>query len=83
MAKYLQSPKKSDAAWLNHTLAKKKRRITMKAIIFNSGLGNRMGKFTETHHKSMAPLKNGESIFERQLRLLSAEGVKDYVITTS
>lgn len=54
----------------------------MKAIIFNSGYGNRMGEFTKTNHKSMAPLKNGESIFHRQLRILSAEGVKDFIITT-
>jgi choline kinase len=54
----------------------------MKAIIFNSGYGNRMGEFTKTHHKSMAPLKNGESIFERQLRILIAEGVNDFIITT-
>lgn len=54
----------------------------MKAIIFNSGLGNRMGDFTQNNHKSMAPLKNGESIFHRQIRLLSAEGIKDFIITT-
>jgi len=54
----------------------------MKAIIFNSGYGNRMGDFTKNHHKSMAPLKNGESILHRQLRLLSAEGVTDFIITT-
>lgn len=54
----------------------------MKAIIFNSGLGNRMGEFTEKNHKSMARLKNGETILHRQIRLLSAEGIKDFVITT-
>lgn len=54
----------------------------MKAIIFNSGYGNRMGEFTKTHHKSMAPLKNGESIFHRQLRILSQEGIKDFIVTT-
>ena len=54
----------------------------MKAIIFNSGYGNRMGDFTKDHHKSMAPLKNGESIFHRQLRILSEEGVKDFIVTT-
>ncbi len=54
----------------------------MKAIIFNSGYGNRMGEFTKTHHKSMTPLKNGESIFERQLRILTAEGIRDFIITT-
>ena len=54
----------------------------MKAIIFNSGLGNRMGEFTQNNHKSMAPVTNGETIFHRQLRLLSAEGIKDFIITT-
>ena len=54
----------------------------MKAIIFNSGLGHRMGDETKTHHKSMTRLKDGETIFHRQLRLLSAEGVKDFIITT-
>lgn len=54
----------------------------MKAIIFNSGYGNRMGEFTKNHHKSMAPLKNGESILHRQLRILSSEGITDFIITT-
>ena len=54
----------------------------MKAIIFNSGYGNRMGEFTKNNHKSMAPLKNGETIFHRQIRILSEEGVKDFIITT-
>lgn len=54
----------------------------MKVVIFNSGLGNRMGEFTKHNHKSMAVLKNGETIFHRQLRLLSAEGIKDFIITT-
>lgn len=55
---------------------------TMKAVIFNSGLGHRMGDETKTHHKSMTQLKNGETIFHRQIRLLSAEGVKDFLVTT-
>lgn len=54
----------------------------MKVVIFNSGLGNRMGDFTQNNHKSMALLKNGETIFHRQLRILSAEGIKDFIITT-
>ncbi len=54
----------------------------MKAIIFNSGLGNRMGEFTQTHHKSMAPLKDGETIFHRQLRILGAEGIREFIVTT-
>lgn len=54
----------------------------MKAIIFNSGLGHRMGDETKTHHKSMTQLKDGETIFHRQIRLLSEEGIKDFIITT-
>lgn len=54
----------------------------MKAVIFNSGLGNRMGEFTKAHHKSMAFVRKGETIFHRQIRLLSAEGIKDFIITT-
>ncbi len=56
--------------------------IVMKVVIFNSGLGNRMGDFTKTNHKSMSLLKNGETIFHRQIRLLSAEGVTDFIVTT-
>ena len=54
----------------------------MKAIIFNSGLGNRMGEFTKQNHKSMAMLKNGETILERQLRILAECGLRDFIITT-
>ncbi len=54
----------------------------MKAIIFNSGLGKRMQSLTENCHKSMVTLKNGESIFERQIRLLSEGGIREFVITS-
>ena len=54
----------------------------MKAVIFNSGLGNRMGDFTQNNHKSMSRLKDGETIFHRQIRLLSLEGIKDFIVTT-
>ena len=54
----------------------------MKAVIFNSGLGHRMGDETKTHHKSMTQLADGETIFHRQIRLLSAEGIKDFIVTT-
>ncbi len=54
----------------------------MKAIIFNSGYGNRMGEFTRNNHKSMARLKDGETIFHRQLRLLSLEGITEFIVTT-
>ena len=54
----------------------------MKAMIFNSGLGNRMGDLTKEFHKSMTRLANGETILHRQLRLLRDAGVTDIVITT-
>lgn len=54
----------------------------MKAVIFNSGLGNRMGEFTKTHHKSMARLQNGETIFGRQIRILRDFGIREFVVTT-
>ncbi len=54
----------------------------MKALIFNSGIGKRMGEMTKNSHKSMVKLLNGETIFERQIRLLSECGIKDIVVTT-
>ena len=43
----------------------------MKAVIFNSGIGKRMGEMTKNNHKSMVVLNNGDTIFERQIRILS------------
>ncbi len=54
----------------------------MKALIFNSGQGTRMGDETKSHHKCMTELPGGETILSRQLRLLSAAGVRQVVITT-
>ena len=54
----------------------------MKALIFNSGIGKRMGEMTKNSPKSMVKLLNGETIFERQIRLLSECGIKDIVVTT-
>lgn len=54
----------------------------MKALIFNSGIGKRMGELTKNSPKSMVKLLNGETIFERQIRLLSECGIKDIVVTT-
>lgn len=53
----------------------------MKAVIFNSGLGKRMGELTEHNHKSMVKLQNGETIFERQLRLLHECGITEFIVT--
>lgn len=54
----------------------------MTALILNSGTGSRMGDLTRTHPKCMTELENGETILERQLRLLWENGVEDIVITT-
>lgn len=54
----------------------------MKALIFNSGIGKRMGELTKNAPKSMVKLKNGETIFERQIRLLSRCGIQEFIITT-
>ena len=54
----------------------------MKAIILNSGLGNRMGNLTKDKPKCMVPLYNNETIYHRQIRILSECGIKDFIITT-
>lgn len=59
----------------------------MQVVIFNSGIGKRMGESTKSTHKAMTPLidakgQTTETIFERQIRLLSAAGLKDFIITT-
>ncbi len=54
----------------------------MKAVIFNSGLGSRMGELTKDKPKCMLELYNGETIFQRQIRILSQCGIEDFIITT-
>lgn len=54
----------------------------MKAIIFNSGSGKRMGRLTQDKPKGMLPLYNGESIFGRQIRILCECGLREFVVTT-
>ena len=54
----------------------------MKALIFNSGLGSRLGQLTAHNPKSMVRLANGETIFGRQLRILYACGIREFVVTT-
>ena len=53
----------------------------MKALIFNSGLGKRLKELTKDNHKSLVKLLNGETIFERQIRILSECGIKDFIVT--
>ena len=54
----------------------------MRAVIFNSGMGSRMGGLTRLQPKCMTALYNGETIFARQVRILSACGVREFVVTT-
>ena len=54
----------------------------MKALIFNSGIGKRMGELTAHCPKSMVHLYNDETIFERQIRLIQEAGITEVVITT-
>lgn len=54
----------------------------MKALIFNSGRGIRMGELTYLKPKCMLTLYNGETILERQLRILENCGIEEVVITT-
>ena len=54
----------------------------MKALIFNSGLGSRMEGLSSDKPKCMVTLYNGETIFERQIRILSECGIKDFIVTT-
>lgn len=54
----------------------------MKALIFNSGLGSRLGELTADRPKGMVQLAYGETIFERQLRILFGCGITEFVVTT-
>ncbi|MBQ9069483.1 MAG: NTP transferase domain-containing protein, partial [Eggerthellaceae bacterium] len=55
----------------------------MLALIFNSGTGSRLGGLTAHSPKAMVRLLNsGETIFERQLRILRGCGITDFVVTT-
>lgn len=54
----------------------------MRAVLFNSGVGSRMGAMTRLQPKCMAALYNNETILARQIRILSACGVDEFVVTT-
>ena len=54
----------------------------MKALILNSGLGQRMGVITSEHPKCMTEISATETILSRQLRLLADSGIKEVVMTT-
>jgi choline kinase len=50
----------------------------MKAFIFNSGVGSRLGDLTKDKPKALVELKSGETILGRQLRILRSQGIKEY-----
>lgn len=54
----------------------------MRAFIFNSGRGSRLGALTAERPKALVPLADGETMLARQLRLLRDSGVRDVVIST-
>jgi len=54
----------------------------MKALIFNSGIGSRMGELTKNCPKCLLKLKDNETILSRQLRILAECGITDVIITT-
>ncbi|MGN0373917.1 MAG: phosphoenolpyruvate mutase [Butyrivibrio sp.] len=54
----------------------------MKALILNSGIGKRMGSLTESRPKCLTRISTGETVLERQLKMLSDAGIEECVITT-
>ena len=54
----------------------------MKALILNSGLGQRMGVITNDHPKCMTEISHKNTILSWQLRQLVSFGVEEVVITT-
>lgn len=53
----------------------------MQAIIFNSGLGSRMGGLTKSRPKGLLDVC-GETLFERQLKILSGFDISEFIVTT-
>lgn len=54
----------------------------MKALILNSGLGNRMGVLTSEHPKCMTSISASDTILSRQLKMIAAAGINEVVMTT-
>ena len=54
----------------------------MRALILNSGLGSRIGRYTQDSPKCMIEIQDNETILGRQLRLLADAGITRVVITT-
>lgn len=54
----------------------------MKALILNSGMGNRMGALTKDNPKCLTHISPADTILSRQLKQLCDFGIKEAVITT-
>lgn len=54
----------------------------MKAIILNSGVGSRLGKYTENNPKCMVKISDDKTIIEYQIDMLIANGVTNIIIST-
>lgn len=54
----------------------------MKALILNSGIGNRMDGYTHNFPKCMVPLAGEGTIIERQLEILEKTGIQEAIVTT-
>lgn len=54
----------------------------MKALILNSGLGNRMGALTNERPKCMTEISKSDTILSRQLNSLVEKGIQEVIITT-
>lgn len=54
----------------------------MKALILNSGMGQRMGSLTNDQPKCMTEIYGGETILSHQLKLLEKFHIKEIIITT-
>ncbi len=54
----------------------------MKALILNSGLGQRMGVITSEHPKCMTEISFKNTILSRQLRQLVSFSIEEVVVTT-
>lgn len=54
----------------------------MKALIFNSGIGKRMGTLTENTPKGLLRLLDEKTVFAAQLRILTECGISEVIVTT-
>lgn len=54
----------------------------MKAVILNSGIGSRLGRYTKNNPKCMVEIQDNVTILKRQLKLLKKSGVEEIIITT-